>query len=356
MHRLIDLTPPPADLGSAAAAKKHHHHHHHHPGKDNSKDHHAKDGGTLENGSKGDKEGGEDTKDKDGGEQNSDKEDDADSVSTITKDGDAQGKAAGAANKNKANNKNKKKKKAIDPSIDMTCRGLVAWWPFEEGWKGGGKGGDRAADVTEHRFKTLITRQNKQQPVESFGGMLLYQPLQDVLHATAPLLDDHNFVFNPNASRQGTAQARGGTGHYYRPMSAPSAAASSPRSAADGSEIDDRLLDPITLQARRDERKVKELVAMAMRSSHRAGYAWVDTECLPCPTENMRFTKNRSAKAGAGEMEFVATVPVPSYRLKNVCPYELRRFRLAQAGRLLQKAVPCPMGKCVIVFLVAPIG
>ena len=38
-------------------------------------------------------------------------------------------------------------------------------------------------------------------------------------------------------------------------------------------------------------------------------------------------------------------VPVPSFRMRNICPFEIRRFRLAQAGRLLQREVDCPLGE-----------
>lgn len=38
-------------------------------------------------------------------------------------------------------------------------------------------------------------------------------------------------------------------------------------------------------------------------------------------------------------------LPVPSLRARGVCPYELRRHRLATSGRELQREVDCPLGK-----------
>lgn len=38
------------------------------------------------------------------------------------------------------------------------------------------------------------------------------------------------------------------------------------------------------------------------------------------------------------------TIPLPSYKQSQICPFELRRQRLAKKGRLLQKKNECPLG------------
>lgn len=38
------------------------------------------------------------------------------------------------------------------------------------------------------------------------------------------------------------------------------------------------------------------------------------------------------------------TIPLPSYKQSQICPFELRRQRLAKKGRLLQKKNDCPLG------------
>lgn len=40
----------------------------------------------------------------------------------------------------------------------------------------------------------------------------------------------------------------------------------------------------------------------------------------------------------------VATLPVPSFRDRNICIFELKRFKLAQKGRALMKEAPCSNG------------
>ena len=54
-------------------------------------------------------------------------------------------------------------------------------------------------------------------------------------------------------------------------------------------------------------------------SEHAQNFTWLDPSSLP--------PKN---------------VPMPSYRDRNLCKYEVRRFRLSQKGRALMNEVPCP--------------
>lgn len=56
------------------------------------------------------------------------------------------------------------------------------------------------------------------------------------------------------------------------------------------------------------------------------GFRWLYADLLP----------HKSTKDGI--------IPVPSYKLRNICIYEIRRVKLAEAGRALQIEVICPSG------------
>jgi hypothetical protein len=45
-----------------------------------------------------------------------------------------------------------------------------------------------------------------------------------------------------------------------------------------------------------------------------------------------------------GVFEEPPPLPVPSYRERNLCPHEIRRYKLAQRGRLLMLETDCPLG------------
>ena len=265
-----------------------------------------------------------------------------------------------------------------DADLDLTDRGLVGWWTFEDGWKGGGKGGDRATDVTEHRFKTLILRDiNKQL---SFPGV------RDLFSIAPPLIDGIRPV-TPISATVAVDQAPTDEGikpkdHFvdgFRPFDSPVGGTRSPtpvedlesrpHSRADAEPVPQAgaLAPTTTLPAvdssgtelsladrkrlARDLAKVHAIVDAGVRRSRKLGYAWIDTECMPCDEKQIKVLSAAekivaaTAAASVNAIEAVAPVPLPSFRLKNVCPYELRRFRLAQAGRALQKEVVCPMGK-----------
>lgn len=51
-----------------------------------------------------------------------------------------------------------------------------------------------------------------------------------------------------------------------------------------------------------------------------------------------------SSTTSATERPVRGLLPVPSLRARGVCPYELRRHRLATSGRELQREVDCPLG------------
>lgn len=49
------------------------------------------------------------------------------------------------------------------------------------------------------------------------------------------------------------------------------------------------------------------------------------------------------SKEGSDESALENILPIPSFRDQNICPFELRRHRLARYGRELQKYVICPL-------------
>lgn len=70
------------------------------------------------------------------------------------------------------------------------------------------------------------------------------------------------------------------------------------------------------------------------------GSAHADSSGPPLPP-------NKSAAAQTSQRN---VLPVPSLRARGVCPYELRRHRLATRGRELQREVDCPLGMhCTLV-------
>lgn len=121
---------------------------------------------------------------------------------------------------------------------------------------------------------------------------------------------------------------------------------------------------------------VQSVIATSIRTRIDRGWTWLDTAFMFTPEERQQRDTERSrryaqdaapaAKAvsglnqappgafkpkqgGAapgegGEEDDGAIVPVPSYRMRNLCSFELRRFRLAQAGRVLQRETDCPLG------------
>ena len=64
-----------------------------------------------------------------------------------------------------------------------------------------------------------------------------------------------------------------------------------------------------------------------------APWIWLDADGLPLP----------DAKP-LPEGETDRPLPVPAFSSRGVCPFELRRLRLAQRGRQLYKEVNCPLG------------
>ncbi len=71
---------------------------------------------------------------------------------------------------------------------------------------------------------------------------------------------------------------------------------------------------------------------------------------LPPATQHNVPAHPSSSAASATSNGTKSVLPVPSLRARGICPYELRRHRLATAGRELQREVDCPLGKITSLF------
>lgn len=171
---------------------------------------------------------------------------------------------------------------------DMTSAGMIGWWTYEDGMF------DRVADVTEQRFKTIIrsslnTRNTDQ--VDPAAGPAIFSYL---LH-------------------------------------------------------DDRSADP-------ESQITKPLSTNEIPPSY--SHVWLDADFgVPLSKDAKKQAKfdavtwehNKHLVDGTettpeGEEPFMSLLPIPSFKSAQVCPFELRRFRLAQKGRALLKETDCPLG------------
>jgi hypothetical protein len=55
------------------------------------------------------------------------------------------------------------------------------------------------------------------------------------------------------------------------------------------------------------------------------------------------LSSNNNAEGSNAKLQERNILPIPSFREQNICPFELRRHRLARHGRELQKYVVCPL-------------
>lgn len=178
----------------------------------------------------------------------------------------------------------KRKKSLKKKKVDVSSAGLIGWWAFEEGYVGGGKGGNRVFDLTEHRFKTPIVKN-----IELLG----YLPKQKILQidAHSPAIPLEQLTFSRPESPEELTQTK---------------------------------LKSTILTA-------ESIINEAINVRRSRGFTWIDTACL-LENDDEGFATDPNV------------VPLPSYRMRNICPYELHRFRLAQAGRLLHREIECPFG------------
>jgi hypothetical protein len=253
--------------------------------------------------------------------------------------------------------------------------------------KGGGSGGNRVQDLTEHRYKTLIRRKCDDL---AFTPTLYTQEDHELI---LPVMMDQYL----NASDM---EAHTGVGSKIER-----------RESINKTEVVD---SKKSLKTTEDSAKSgvisttkADVIENCLKVRRKRGWTWIDTAFLPdgdyvtaatlnsphtttstvnSPSKTGKKTvslidaaqsnrsihdmKNKSGRKrnvpenspdrpastdltlmdynftdwNDNDDEGIEAVPVPSYRLRNQCPFEVRRFKLAVAGRLKQREVSCPFG------------
>ena len=78
--------------------------------------------------------------------------------------------------------------------------------------------------------------------------------------------------------------------------------------------------------------------AATIGGCHGAGHMWLYADFIPV------FTADSIVPIVNLDEEGGSLLPVPSFNARLKCPFELRRFRLSQSGRALQREVECTLG------------
>jgi hypothetical protein len=262
--------------------------------------------------------------------------------------------------------------------------GLVAWWTFEDG---GGK--QAAADVTGHRFKTPIVRRQNDAP-HTVGPAVADAAAVDGRQSREAGPGQQRAASPAALSRTAGAVAGPNLGYFtkeekarYRiPQGAAKLLPAPYRKLLPGDEV---YGPPAEIHEQgdvargeaghREERtgapdsRVAPPWGSWMRQLPR--WNWLSAETLPTP-QLPAAVRAALEKAGGAPQPPGATsqppvpphvgkkgaipgtghpsggqsaLPVPSLRAKGICPYELRRHRLATKGRELQREVECPLGR-----------
>jgi len=92
-------------------------------------------------------------------------------------------------------------------------------------------------------------------------------------------------------------------------------------------------------------------------------FQWIDATKVPIVSLNPSVAPHTSTQAAVGDAfppvssysddtgsaeifdeADTENIPVPSFKERNFCPLEIRRFRLAQRGRALMTETKCPLG------------
>lgn len=169
--------------------------------------------------------------------------------------------------------------------LDLSSSGLVMWLPFEDG-----VGAVRVYDVTEQRYPAPLSRNvlsSQLQPPSIFESMeeskthdADFIPVKPGIEILPDVSPPPSRPNDPTRTTAVTSRAKV-VQHVYRPKP----------------------------------------------------WFWLDADGLPLP---------HALPLPPGETD--RPLPLPAFSSKGVCPFELRRLRLAQRGRQLYKEVNCPRG------------
>lgn len=75
----------------------------------------------------------------------------------------------------------------------------------------------------------------------------------------------------------------------------------------------------------------KTISSFLKKQFNRSSWKWVDADSVPI----------REAVIGGAQD---SGLPLPSYRMRGLCPFEIKRYRLAKSGRELHREIDCPLG------------
>lgn len=262
--------------------------------------------------------------------------------------------------------------------------GLVAWWTFEDGV--GGE--NRVTDVTAHRFKTPITRK----PIVSLSYPIPSEVVEILPKAYRWMVEEQDM--GPASAAETTA-----------PTSLNGTATNTIPTVTTSSEVAVTAISAAVAESELVEKQTKtpsiplpgQVLLNCMPTSR-----WLDAEAMPQGYKHVSAGaavpvaassgSSKSGKSGkllkigtpvskaavaagrkrpgesAGDKKVLdapstegtttvvkkpaapsmfkdsGTLPIPSFRQRRLCPFEIRRFRLATSGRELQRETDCPMG------------
>lgn len=223
---------------------------------------------------------------------------------------------------------------AIPGQPDLTDRGLMAWFPFEDGACAA-----RVLDVTEHRFPSPLSR--------NILAPLLPPPkvpstgFVDAGSRSGEGIRSGNRV---SISREVVMDSRRDDMPIVVPPRSPSRQVGSDYDIVkadlpfpDATPPPSRSVDTPSFRSQTplssSIRRATPSGAPKLPVYKLTPWLWMDADSIPLPNA-MPLLPGQTDRP----------LPVPAFSSRGVCPYELKRLRLAQRGRQLYKEINCPLG------------
>lgn len=226
--------------------------------------------------------------------------------------------------------------------------GLVGWWTFEEG-----PGQAHVKDVSGHRFQTPIQRTLATLLRGDRSSSDDRYPIPLSIQQALPTIFRDILTFMPHPTSSKVNSLVKPVNKSMRPISPMPLSPMRPSSPTKHSILADDFTVGSSVVSRPfggvSDKTVASLDS-SIQSSHRGmrhpgsallremkTFDWLDADSVlrsaPTGTEG-------EAEAGEEEEDLL---PLPSFQQRNLCPFEVRRLRLATSGRELQRASPCPL-------------
>ena len=169
-------------------------------------------------------------------------------------------------------------------------KGLIGWWTFEDGW-----GEKVTTDVSEQRFRVPI-RGFKYDQREKENKIITEK--QNILIECERKLDR---LINSGATSHEKDNARYAVKCASQELSLVSS-------------------------------------NHQLRPTIKTEWAWVDAVKVTCSSGLIKLNSSQLED----QVTALEVIPTPSYRVSRYCPYEIKRFKLAQKGRTLWNIIQCP--------------